>query len=504
MLLDHVATTSAAVAATSARSGKVTALADLLRRCRPDEAATVVAFLVGEPRQGRIGVGWASLRDVGPGEAREPTLTVGDVDAALTRLAATTGAGSGALRSDRLATLFRQATPAEADFLKRLLLGDLRQGAVAGVVTDAVARAADVPLAAVRRAAMLTGDVGRTAAIALGEGRPGLAAVGLRVGRPVLPMLAATAGDVSEALTGGTAASVEAKLDGIRIQVHRDGDEVGIFTRNLNDVTTRLPEVVDVAAALPVPTFVLDGELLGVREGTEATAFQDTMSRFGRDDATTSPTTVRPYFFDVLHAGGTDLLDEPLDRRRAALREVAGPYVVDGIVTADAAEAAAFMEATVGAGHEGVVVKALDSAYAAGRRGKAWHKVKPVHTLDLVVIGVEWGHGRRTGLLSNLHLGARDPSGGPPVMVGKTFKGLTDELLAFQTDELLARETGRDGITVFVRPELVVEIAVDGAQSSTRYPGGVALRFARVRRYRPDKDPAAADTLDAIRALLPR
>lgn len=501
MLLDDVAATSATVAATPGRGAKTEAIAALFRRADPHEASIAATFLVGDPRQGRIGVGWATLRDAPAGDAAAPTLTVGDVDGALTRIAATSGAGSQAARAAVLAALFGRATPREGDFLRRLLMGEMRQGALDAVVLDAAARAGEVPLAAVRRAAMLTGDLGRTVAIALGEGAAGLAAVSLEVGRPVLPMLAATADGVAEAFGTDAPVSVEAKLDGVRIQLHRAGDDVAVFTRNLNDVTARLPEVVALARSLPGGAFVLDGELVGISEAEAPRAFQDTMSRFGRDDATASATVLRPSFFDVLHVGGDDLVDAPLAQRRVALAAVVGPYVVDGIVTADPAEAALFLDTTVAAGNEGVVVKALDSPYAAGRRGKSWRKVKPVHTLDLVVLAAEWGHGRRTGWLSNLHLGARDPGGGPPVMVGKTFKGLTDAMLAAQTVELLAREIGRDGITVFVVPELVVEVAVDGAQTSSRYPGGVALRFARVRRYRDDKTAAGADTIDAVRAL---
>lgn len=502
MLFDDVAATSAAVAAASGRGAKTDAIADLFRRADPADAAIAATFLVGDPRQGRTGVGWATLRDAPAGSAAAPSLAVGDVDESLSRLASTSGPGLQAARRAVVADLFARATAREGDFLRRLLMAEMRHGALDAVVLDAAARAADVPVAAVRRAAMLTGDLGRTVAITLGAGSTGLAAVGLEVGRPVMPMLASPATDVADALgTGPAPAAVEAKLDGVRIQLHRRGDDVAVFTRNLNDVTARLPEVVALARSLPVDVFVLDGELVGISAADAPQAFQDTMSRFGRDDAASSPTVLRPHFFDVLHAGGDDLIDEPLAIRRDVLAEVASHYVVDGTVTADPAAAARFLDATVAAGNEGVVIKALASTYAAGRRGKSWRKVKPVHTLDLVVLAAEWGHGRRTGLLSNLHLGARDPTGGPPVMVGRTFKGLTDAMLASQTEALLAREAGRDGIVVFVRPELVVEVAVDGVQTSTRYPGGVALRFARVRRYRDDKPAAAADTLDAVRAL---
>ncbi|MFL5861926.1 MAG: ATP-dependent DNA ligase [Solirubrobacteraceae bacterium] len=505
MGLADVVATSAAVAGTSARSGKVSSLAELLRRVSPTEVAVVVGFLVGAPRQGKVGVGWAVLgptAELTPAE--ESTLTVADVDAAIDALERTTGSGSTAARRRIVDDLFGRATAEEADFLRRLLIGDLRQGALEGVMTDAIAKAATVPIAAVRRAAMLAGDLCRVAADALSGGEEALAAVGLEVLRPVLPMLAATATTVVEALETNGLSSVEWKLDGARIQAHRRGDVVGLFTRNLNDVTERLPGVVDVMRALPVERIILDGEVFGAAVSADAAGpFQDTMSRFSRHEPDAGG-SLHVRFFDVLHVDGTDLIDETLERRLETLaHSVPEAHRVPGIVTADVNEAQAFADEAVALGHEGVMVKAMASIYEAGRRGKAWRKVKPVKTLDLVVLGAEWGHGRRRGWLSNLHLGARDPETGQFVMVGKTFKGLTDALLTWQTEELLERETHREGITVFVRPELVVEIALDGAQRSPRYPGGVALRFARVKRYRDDKSPGEADTLDAVRALLP-
>jgi DNA ligase-1 len=380
-------------------------------------------------------------------------------------------------------------------------VGELRQGALEGLVADAVARASDVPATVLRRAWMLDGDLGRVALAARTGGRAALESIGLTVLQPVRPMLAATSESVAAALGELGAASVEWKLDGARIQVHRMGDDVRVFTRNLNDVTHRVPEVVTVARSLAATRFVLDGETLALGDDESPDAFQDTMSRFGRDDGITGA-ELRPFFFDCLHVDGNDLLDRPLVERLDALSRVAGDHRVPGVVTEDLAQAEAVLDTSLKTGHEGVMVKAADSLYVAGRRGKTWRKVKPVRTLDLVVIAVEWGHGRRQGRLSNLHLGARDPAGGF-VMVGKTFKGMTDELLAWQTEQLLARETHRDGIVVHVRPELVVEIALDGVQASTRYSGGVALRFARVKGYRPDKSPADADTIDTVRAMLP-
>ena len=501
-LADLVAT-SAAVAATRARSGKVGTLADLLARVVPDEVPLTVGFLVGAPRQGRVGIGWALLAptvDLEP--AARPTLTVADVDAAIEALELSTGGGSVASRRRIVDELFTLATAAEADFLRRLLLGDLRQGALMGVMTEAIAKAASVSVAAVRRAAMLTGDLGRVAADALAAGEAGLGAIGLEVMRPVLPMLATTSVSVAKALEANGPSSVEWKLDGARIQAHRRAHKVRLFTRNLNEVTARLPAVVEVVGALPVHDVILDGEVYGSRVGEDAAGpFQDTMSRFSRHSPDDGALQVR--FFDLLHVDGADLIDEGLDRRLDALAHAVGEqHRVPGIVTADPHEAQAFADRALAMGHEGVMVKSLTSTYEAGRRGSAWRKVKPVRTLDLVVLGAEWGHGRRRGWLSNLHLGARNPDTGEFVMVGKTFKGLTDALLEWQTEELLARETHRSGITVYVRPDLVVEIALDGAQRSPRYPGGVALRFARVRRYRPDKSPAEADVISDLQALL--
>jgi DNA ligase-1 len=348
---------------------------------------------------------------------------------------------------------------------------------------------------------MLAGDLGRTAAIALAEGKAGLEAVGLEVLRPVQPMLASTAPDVADAIHGLGLSSVEWKLDGIRLQVHKQGDDVRIFTRNLNDITERMPEVVDVIKGLAAERVVLDGEALTMSDEARPQPFQDTMSRVGR--RTGQPTaSVAAHFFDCLHIDGEDLLDRPLLERLAALERVAGPWRIPGEVTDDPAAAAEVLRASLAAGHEGVVVKGAGSPYEAGRRGKSWRKVKVARTFDLVVLGAEWGHGRRTGWLSNLHLGARDPDTGDFVMVGKTFKGLTDATLAWQTERFLELETHREGITVFVRPEIVAEIALDGVQTSTRYPGGVALRFARLKTYRSDKPPAEADTIDSIRQLV--
>jgi DNA ligase-1 len=495
-LADLVAT-SQRVAATGSRTAKVGELAETIRRFDPDELEAGVAMLAGEPRQGKVGVGWATLSGHGASAAGEPTLSVGDLDEALDRLVALTGPGSAAARQAALTELFDRATEVETSFVYRLFGGELRQGATAGFVTEAVAKAFGAPAALVRRAAMLTGDLGRTAALA---STGGLDAVGLEVLRPVQPMLAATSPDAASAVRELGLSSVEWKLDGARVQAHRSGGEVRLFTRNLNDVTHRMPSIAGVVASLPVHDVVLDGEVLGVGDDERPEAFQTTMSSFGRDTAATGPASLTVMFFDVLHVDGEDLLDAPLTDRRARLEQVVGAWRVPSVLTDDPDEAEAFFAGAIAAGHEGVVVKGAGSRYEAGRRGQAWRKVKPVVTLDLVVLAAEWGHGRRRGRLSNLHLGARDPDGGF-VMVGKTFKGLTDALLAWQTEALLAIATERTDFVVRVRPELVVEIAIDGVQRSSRYGGGVVLRFARVRRYRPDRTPDGADTIDTLRRL---
>jgi ATP-dependent DNA ligase I len=511
VLLSEIAEVSRAVAGTSARLAKIALLAAALREAGPLEVPIAVAYLSGELPQRQIGVGWAALRD-GFTPADAPTLTLTDVDAAFTAIGALSGKGSAAARKALVGELFGRASRDEQRFLVGLLSGELRQGALEGVMTEAVARAAAVPVAEVRRAMMLRGSLGAVAAAALSGGSAALGAFGLEVGRPVRPMLAASAPTLSEALAkaGGAApvegtveCAVEWKLDGIRIQVHLSQGNVRLFTRTLDDITARLPEVAAVLARLPVSSAVFDGELIALREDGRPLPFQDTASRTATQDAGPSvPLSV--FLFDVLHLDGADLIDAEDRHRHAALvRSVPPELLMPRLVTASAEEATAFFSGALAHGHEGVVVKSLTAPYAAGRRGAGWIKVKPRHTLDLVVLAVEWGHGRRRGWLSNLHLGARDPSAGGFVMLGKTFKGLTDELLTWQTERLLALEERRDSYTVYVRPELVAEIAFDGVQRSPRYPGGLALRFARVLRYREDKTAADADTIDTVRALSP-
>ena len=498
-LLADVVTASGLVSETTSRSRKVAILAELLKELDPDEVPICVGFLSGVPRQGRVGVGYSTIHSLSHEPAVHASLTVADVDQAIDEIERATGPGSAGVRGVLLADLFGRATAPEAAFLRRLFTGELRQGALAGVMADAVAKAAGVPGEIARRALMLSGDLTRMAEIAMTDGEEGLRRVGFEIFRPILPMLASTGASVTDAMAGSELSSVEFKLDGIRIQIHRRGEEVRIYTRNLNEITATLPGIVEVARSLPVRQAVLDGEALWMRDGSPA-AFQDTVSQIDTDG---SPEGIVTFLFDVLHVDGEDLLDAPLTERAARLASIAPGLVIPSLLTADPRAGERVLEESLAAGHEGVVVKDATSPYAAGRRGGAWRKVKPVRTYDLVVLGAEWGHGRRQGWLSNLHLGARDAGSGEFVMVGKTFKGMTDELLRWQTEALLALESSRRGIAVMVRPELVVEIALDGVQSSTRYPGGLALRFARVKRYRLDKDAGDADTIEDLRALLP-
>jgi DNA ligase-1 len=499
-LLADVVAASQEVAATSSRSGKVAVLAGLLHALDPEDVPIAVGFLSGVPRQGRVGVGYSTVYGLERAPAGEASLTVAELDRAVIEIEGATGSGSATRRREILGELLDRATEPEAGFVKRLLTGELRQGALAGLMAEAIAKAAGVRGELVRRALMLSGDLPRTAAIAMAAGEEGLREVGFELFQPVLPMLASTAESVSEAVGTFERASVEWKLDGIRIQIHRRGDEIRIYTRNLNEITHALPGIVAAVRQLEVRQAVLDGEAIWMGEQGPA-SFQETVSQI---DGAAPPEGVVTFLFDVLHLDGEDLLDLPLEKRAARLRAIAPQLKIPGALTSDPEEARRVLDEALRAGHEGVVVKDASSLYAAGRRGKAWRKVKPVRTYDLVVLGAEWGHGRRRGWLSNLHLGARDLRTGEFVMVGKCFKGLTDEVLRWQTRELLERETARHGIAVLVRPELVVEIALDGVQSSTRYPGGVALRFARVRRYRPDKNADESDTIDDLRGMLRR
>ncbi|GAA3060537.1 ATP-dependent DNA ligase [Actinokineospora globicatena] len=501
LTLTDVVAASAEVGGTRSRLAKVDTLGAVLRRAEQAEIAPLVGFLTGSPVQGRIGTGWRTLVAVDLPPATAPTLTVSQVDAALTGLSQTAGKGSVATRRQLLDDLFGAATEPERRFLVALLTGELRQGALEGVMLDAVAKAAGTPIAAVRRAFMLSGRLPATAVVALTGGD--LAAIGLELHRPVRPMLAAPGDSLADALAQLTPCAVEYKLDGARIQVHKTPDRVTVYTRSLREITDSVPELVALVRALPCATAVLDGETLAITDDGRPRRFQDTMSRFGSTaEEQVKALMLHPFFFDCLHLDGEDLIDRPLRDRIEALRRAVGPHVIPGLVDPSAEEAEELAARALAEGHEGVMVKDLSSPYAAGRRGKAWQKVKPVHTVDLIVIGAEWGHGRRTGFLSNLHLAARDPDGGPPIMVGKTFKGLTDELLRWQTDHFPQYQVAADSWSIQLRPALVVEIALDGVQSSTRYPGGLALRFARVIRYRPDKSPTDADTLTTLQRML--
>ncbi len=548
MLLRELVQTSEAVAATSGRTAKITEIAGLLRRAGPGEVLVVVAFLSGELRQRQIGVGYASLGELLRLEpSGEGALTVAETDAVFEAVGQVGGAGAQAERRRLLAGLFGRASQAEREFLVRLLAGELHQGALEGVMTEAVARAAGVPAAEVRRAHLLAGSLplvaqaALTAAWVAGPGtapatgpatapaaapatapepdsRAALAALrafGLQVGRPLRPMLASSAATVADAFARLSPAVVEWKIDGIRIQVHRSGTDVAVFTRTLDDISIRVPEITEAVLALDVQAAVFDGEAVALAPDGRPRPFQVTASRTGSQidvERQRAETPLTSFFFDLLHLDGTDLIDEPAHVRQARLASVMpADMLVPRLVTEDADAAGAFFADAVGRGHEGVVVKSPDARYAAGRRGSEWIKVKPRHTLDLVILAAEWGHGRRRGWLSNLHLGARDPATGGLVMLGKTFKGLTDEMLTWQTKRLLELAdppgSGPSGDpknaygVVRVRPELVVEIAFDGVQGSPRYPGGVALRFARVLRHRPDKPAAEADTIESVLAL---
>jgi DNA ligase 1 len=508
VLLIDVATASTEVGGSASRLAKIGRIAELLGRAKSDAklVAIIVSWLSGELPQRQIGIGWAALRSLPPASA-QANLTVTGVDTALSAIGAVAGKGSQARRAGLVAELFASATETEQAFLRRLLTGELRQGALAGVMADAVAAAAQLPAAAVRRAAMLGGDLPAVAAAALTGGTVALDAFTLRVGRPVAPMLAQTATGVAEALEklGGTAI-FEAKLDGARVQVHRAGDQVTVYTRSLDDVTARLPEVVQATLALPVAKLIADGEAIALRPDGRPQPFQVTASRFGRSVDVAAARAAQPlsvFFFDILHRDGVDLLDAPASERAGVLDDIVpAQNRVDRLVTSDPAAADDFLATTLAAGHEGVMAKSPTAGYEAGRRGAGWLKVKPVHTLDLVVLAVEWGSGRRRGKLSNIHLGARDPATGGFTMLGKTFKGMTDAMLDWQTARFQELAVGpTDGYVVQLRPEQVVEVAFDGVQTSSRYPGGMALRFARVLRYRDDKGPNEADTIDTLRAL---
>jgi DNA ligase 1 len=512
MLLRMLAGTSEAVAATRSRLKKVDLLKDCLRQFAPDEVETGVGYLIGALRQGRIGLGPSIVRQalgVGPGDVS--TLAILEVDSAFEEMATISGKGSNLERKRLLCDLFGRATAAEQNFLARLLLGELRQGALEGVMVDAIAKASGLPVRDVRRAVMLSGNPALVAAAAITEGQEGLDAFRLELMQPLQPMLAHTADSTAAALDAFGQAAFEYKLDGARIQVHKVANQVGIYTRRLNDVSASMPEIIESVLELPVRTLILDGEVIALRADGTPHPFQVTMRRFGRTldvERLRESLPLHAFYFDCLHVDGDDLIDLPASERFERMSGVVPPaYLIPRLVTADPDAAAGFLEEALAAGHEGLMAKSLDSLYEAGNRGAGWLKIKPAHTLDLVVIAAEWGSGRRRGWLSNLHLAARDPGadeGKQFVMLGKTFKGMTDKMLEWQTKRLLELESGREGHVVHVRPELVVEIAFNELQSSPQYPGGMALRFARVKRYREDKGPEDADTIETVRAIFTR
>lgn len=503
--LDLIAQTSRTVAATSGRLEKTRTLATCLRGVDPQDIAIAIAYLSGETCQGKLGVSFASLRDAQVAPAATATLSLREVDRAFAEIVEVKGKGANAKRTERLRTLFSRATAHEQDFLVRLVVGELRQGSLKGIMLEAIAAAAQLPAAEVRRAAMSAGGLGEVAHAALTEGAAGLARFTIRLMQPVLPMLSQSAQSTAEALEQLGTAAFEWKLDGARVQVHKANDEVRVYTRNLNDVTARVPEIVEVVRASPRANLILDGEAIALRSDGSPLSFQLTMRRFGRKlevDATRHELPLSVFFFDCLMLDEATLIDHAARERFVALEDaVPAETIIPRIVTADKEMAARFFEEALARGHEGVMAKSLAAPYEAGRRGAGWIKVKRANTLDLVVLAAEWGHGRRSGWLSNLHLGARDPATGGYVMLGKTFKGLTDETLRWQTEEFQKRETSRDGWTVYLRPEVVVEIAFNEIQQSSQYPGGLALRFARVKGYRPDKRPDEADTIDTVRTL---
>jgi DNA ligase-1 len=507
-LLANLVGASQRVGASSARLTKVRELAAFLRALPPEEIETAVHYLSGETPQGRIGIGYSTLQAAA---SKTPavdngTLSIAEVDRCLTMIAGMRGAGTTARRAQALRDLFARATPAEHSFLLRLMVGELRQGALAGVMVDAIAAAADLPVAQVRRAAMYSKSLGAVARVALVQGVEALGRFQLELFSPVAPMLAQTAGDVAEALREMQGeVAFEWKMDGARIQVHKMADDVRVYTRGLNEVTGAVPEIVELVRRLSAHELVLDGEAIAFDAAERPQPFQITMRRFGRKlnvEKLRAELPIRAYFFDCLRFDGQSIADRPTRERFQALAEaVPASLQIPRLVTSSETAARAFYEASLAAGHEGVMAKSLDAAYEAGNRGASWRKIKHVHTLDLVVLAAEWGHGRRTGKLSNLHLGAVEPSTGEYVMLGKTFKGLTDVMLEWQTKEFLARETHRDQWTVYIRPELVVEVAFSDLQASVRYPGGLALRLARVKRYRDDKQADDADTMESVRRI---
>jgi len=504
MLLAAVVETSRRVAETTKRLEKVDLLARLLKQLHPEEVEIVVAFLTGRARQGRIGIGYGSIRDAQGSPASEPSLEVAEIDRIFESITKIQGTGSQRQRLDLLSGMFARATGLEQQFLVGLLMGELRQGALEGIMVDAVSKASGIAADRVRRAVMMAGDIAVVARALLEKGEAGLHAYDVQLFRPIQPMLAQTAEDVSEALADLGEAALEFKMDGARVQVHKSGDDVVVYSRALNDVSPAVPEVVEAVRALPAHDLILDGEVLSLLPDGRPQPFQITMRRFGRKldvERMRGELPMTPFWFDLLYLNGGSLLDEPQARRFRALSELAPQSLIPHIIASNPAAGDEFFEQSINRGHEGIMAKAIGATYAAGGRGQSWLKIKRPRTLDLVILAAEWGHGRRQGWLSNLHLGARDTEKGGFAMLGKTFKGLTDEMLVWQTQELLKLEIGRDSYTVHVEPKLVVEIAFNEIQVSPRYPSGLALRFARVKRYRPDKTAAESDTFQTVQKL---
>ncbi len=504
MLLAAVVEASRRVTETSRRLEKIDLLAELLRQLHPGEIEIVVAYLAGQTRQGRIGIGYASLRDAFTSPAETPSLEVLDVDRTLQSVSEVSGSGSQRQRLALLQAMFSRATEPEQRFLTGLLMGELRQGALEGVMVEAIAKASGLPADRVRRAVMMAGNLAVVARAALEQGQTGLEQFNVQLFRPVQPMLAQTADDVEDALRDLGEAALEFKMDGARVQVHRSGGDVIVYSRSLNNVTAAVPEIVEVARALPANDLILDGEVLSLLPDGRPQPFQVTMRRFGRKldvDRMRQELPMTPYWFDLLYLNGASMLDEPQSCRFAALQDLTREFVIPHTVTGDALHGREFLEQALNRGHEGVMAKATGAKYAAGARGQSWLKVKRARTLDLVILAAEWGNGRRRGWLSNLHLGARDIEKGGFAMLGKTFKGLTDEMLEWQTRELQKIEIGRDSYTVYVQPKLVVEVAFNEIQTSPRYASGLALRFARVKRFRTDKTAAETDTFQTVQKL---
>ena len=502
MLLQQVVETSRAIAETSKRTAKIASAADLLRRLAPAEVQPVAAYLSGVTRQGRVGVGYATVRDATGSPAETSTVTVLEFDAILDALSGIRGARE---KQAVIRSLMSRATEQEQRFIMALLVGELRQGALEGLMVEALAKAAGLTADRVRRAVMMSGDFATVARDVLTEGESALDRYDVQLFRPVQPMLAQSAEDTDEAIADLGEAALEYKLDGARVQVHRSGDEVRVYSRQLNDVTAAVPEIVEAVGKMPGKDLILDGEVLSLQPDGRPQPFQITMRRFGRKldiERMRAEQPMHPFWFDLMYLNGGSLMEEKQARRFATLRDLAGDDAVVPHALAHSAEKAeTFLQESISRGHEGIMAKSLDAAYAAGARGRSWLKIKQANTLDLVILAAEWGNGRRKGWLSNLHLGARDTKNGGFAMLGKTFKGLTDEMLAWQTQEFLKIELARDNYTVYLQPKIVAEIAFNEIQVSPRYVSGLALRFARVKRYRPDKSADQADTFETVQKM---